>query len=172
MSLVQDVTLFIEINDVVAYTNKFIIFSDLQGTYGKNSNNAGPNYLILDATITSTNVGSLVTPVDMGVFKLISNSIRIKIGISTKSPGYCWGFSDFVVIKRACETCPTKAVEEMLTNLGQLCYIVAAVVIALILILVVMIKLERLKRKLDMEEELGSSNSLPLKAIDRVIDAL
>lgn len=171
MSLVQDVTLFIEVNDAVVFQNKFNIFSDLVGTYGKNPDNSGPNYLFLNA-LTSSNVQSVIAPVDTGVVSIISNAIRIRMFIVTKSPGYCWGFNDFVIIQRACETCPTKAVSDLLNNLGTLCYAVLAIVIGLMLLLFLMIKLEALKRKLDMEAKLGSSDSLPLKAMDRVIDSL
>jgi hypothetical protein len=171
MSLVQDVTLYVEVNDVVAFQKKFTIFSDLIGTYGKNADNSGPNYLILNA-LTPSNVGSVIAPVDIGIFKVISNSIRIKISIVSKSPGYCWGFNDLVVIQRTCETCPTKAVVDLLNELGNLCYVVAAIVLGLLLVLFLMIKLENLMHKWDMEEKLGSSNSLPIKAINRMVDAL
>jgi hypothetical protein len=171
MSLVQDVTLYIEVNDIVVFQNKFTIFSDLVGTYGKNPDGSGPNYLFLNA-LTSANVQSVIAPVDTGMVKIISNSIRIRMYMVTKSPGYSWGFNDFVVIQRACETCPSKAVVELLDKLGTLCYAVAAIVIGLMIILFLMIKLEALKRKLDMETKLGSSDSLPLKAIDRVVDSL
>ena len=171
MSLVQDCTLYIEFNGQVVFQNKYNIFSDLVGTYGKNPNNSGPNYLFLDA-LTSADVQSVVTPVDTGLLSIISNSISIRIYMTTSSPGYCWGFNDFVVIQRACETCPTKAVVDLLNQLGTLCYAVALVVIGLILLLFLMIKLDALKSRMEKEAKLGTSDSLPIKAIDRVMDSL
>jgi hypothetical protein len=49
MSLVQDMTLYIDINDQSVFTKKFTIFSDLIGTYGINPNNTGPNHMFINA---------------------------------------------------------------------------------------------------------------------------
>ncbi len=59
MSFVQDMGVYLDINEKTYFQKKFTIFSDLIGTYGKNLNNAGPNYLILNA-LTESNIGSVV----------------------------------------------------------------------------------------------------------------
>ncbi len=52
-------------------------------------------------------------------------------------------------------------------------WIVAIVVAALIVLLFAFIKIEDIKRKMDFQDKLGaSSDNLPLKAINRVVDSL
>jgi hypothetical protein len=171
MAFIQDITLWVDINENNIFKKQFTIFSDLIGTYGKLPNNAGPNYFYINA-LTSSNVGSVISPVDTGMQTLISNEISIRMYITTGDQGYNWAFNDFVVIQRACETCVTVAVQNLLDKLTRMCYIVLIVVVVLLIMLFVMIKLESLKRKWDFEDKLGSSDSLPVKAIDRIIDSL
>jgi hypothetical protein len=65
MAFIQDITLIVTINDNVALTKPFNIFSDLYGMYGKNPNNTGPNHLFLNA-LSPYNVDSVISPVDTG----------------------------------------------------------------------------------------------------------
>jgi len=117
-------------------------------------------------------VGSVIAPVDTGVINMISNNIQIVMYTQSSSSGYNWGFNDFVVIQRQCETCVTQAVKDLLSTLGNLTYIVLGIVVGLILLLFFMIKAEDLHRKWAFQNKLGSSDSLPLKAINRVILSL
>jgi hypothetical protein len=67
----------------------------------------------------------------------------------------------------------TQEVKDLLASVVKLAYVVAIIVTILIILLFVMIKIEEIKRKLDFQNKLGaSSDNLPLKAINRVVDSL
>lgn len=74
---------------------------------------------------------------------------------------------------RNCETCVTQAVTDLLNKLTQFTWIVAIIVAILIVLLFAFIKIEDIKRKMDFQDKLGaSSDNLPLKALNRVMDSL
>jgi hypothetical protein len=144
MSMVQDMGVYLDIKEKTYFDKKFTIFSDLVGKYGKNPNNAGPNYLVLNA-LTMSNVGRVVEPVDTGLISLINNTLRIRIGIFSQEDGYTWAISDVVIIMRDCETCPTQDVLILIDMINTLArYVFAAVVamLAMLALLYLMIKVE------------------------------
>lgn len=67
----------------------------------------------------------------------------------------------------------TKAVTDLLDKLTNFTWIVAIAVAILIVLLFAFIKIEDIKRKMDFQNKLGSSSdNLPLKAINRVVESL
>ncbi len=80
ISVVQDLTINVDLNDNTVYTNKYDIFSDLVGTYASTPNE--PNYLTL-AALTTTTVGSVITPVDTGVNTLITQNLKIRFFVDS-----------------------------------------------------------------------------------------
>jgi hypothetical protein len=150
MSFVQDMGVYVDINDINIFTKKFAIFSDLVGRYSKKPNNAGPNYVVLNA-LTFDNVGSVVQPVDTGIFYLINNTLRIRIGIDSQEDGYTWALSDVVIIMRACETCPTKDLLYVIDRVRTFAGIIFGSVVGMLLLLFLMIKAEQLYRRREVE---------------------
>ena len=73
LSVVQSITLYIDVNGQNYYKETGSVFSDLLGTYGINSTNNtdGPNYLNLNA-LSFSNPSSVIVSVSITELALVS----------------------------------------------------------------------------------------------------
>jgi hypothetical protein len=68
LSVIQTVTLYVQIGTTIVYSQTFLSLSDLQGTYSASSN--GTNLLIVNA-LTQNNAASILLPIDTGILSII-----------------------------------------------------------------------------------------------------
>lgn len=100
LSVIQEVTLYVQIGTATVYSETFLYFSDLQGTYSVST--TGPNLLIINA-LTEKNANSILVPMNTGILNIVENNFSISIYINTtETQQWAWGFNDFVVVTRSC----------------------------------------------------------------------
>lgn len=133
-------------------------------------------YLLLYALDYST-VNNMITSVDTGTKDVIANDFKINLGTETNNTisdyKYYWGFSDVVVIQRRCETCVSKEVILLMSQVGEMCFIVGGVLCFLVMVLFSMTYIEEVMRKAKKKVKMGlvedkksyKGDNLPQRAI-------
>jgi hypothetical protein len=76
---------------------------------------------------------------------------------SNSTATYTWGFHDMVILQRACETCVSQSVQNLMASTGGAILITLLISCLLIVLLFLAIKFEEWRRKVKFQAKLGSS---------------
>ena len=150
-SLVSSISFYITLNDNIIYSKTFSNLADLNGIYVQNTNTSDRSYLYLESLSSST-ASSIFLPIDTTLTKYITSTYTIKFYVKTESTNkYVWMFNDVILFQRDCQTCVTKAVQDLINSTSLALLFTIIIVIVLIIILCMAMAYEEVQRKKEFQ---------------------